>query len=339
MGDKKRRQHFVYQGYLRAWTNEEKLYCLRKANKTPFQTSTANVANKRDFYRIKQLNKEEILLFRLSIHKIKSNHKQEVYDFINENQGLFQEQKEIEFAMQLLVKHYGGFDSIPTDLVEALDVYAEELDVEINNKMENFYGESEAIASRWFNDLRQKNSDFYYSKGENNSPSKSKKEFLSFLCLQYFRTDAIRNRWSSHFEDAFSLPLLPVLGIDRDNVNLENIAQPFFKLLSLNLTDNLLTRNVPLTILINDSTVPFITSDQPLINLAADYNDLDEDLTELCFFYPISPYIAITINGDSSKKTVKINEAQVDNLNQKMIDASYEAVYASDQDIFKRYKI
>lgn len=339
MGDKKRRQHFVYQGYLRAWTNENKLYCLRKADKVPFQTSTRNVANKRNFYRIKQLNEDEILMFRLSVQDIESNHKQEVYDFINENQELFQKQKETKFMKQLFEDYFGDSDSIPSDLVEKLDKCDAELDVEINNKMEDFYGESEAISSLWLDDLKEKNSDFYYSKGESNSPSKLKKEFLSFLCLQYFRTDAVRSRWASHFEKVLSHPILSTLGIYRDNVDLENIAQPFFKLLSLNLTDNLLVRDVPLTVLINDSTVPFITSDQPIINLEADYNNLNEDLTELCFFYPISPYIAILINDDDSEKTVKIDDAQVDKLNQKMIDASYEAVYASDQDIFKRYKI
>lgn len=55
--EKKRKQHYVFQAYLDAWTENGKLWCMY--DKKTFQTGTMNVAQERDFYRIKPLNEDE----------------------------------------------------------------------------------------------------------------------------------------------------------------------------------------------------------------------------------------------------------------------------------------
>lgn len=64
-----RKQHYVWKKYLRAWCNtNEQLYCSFKKSK-PIKTSLTNVANKRDFYKLKKLNAFEIDFIKYTINK------------------------------------------------------------------------------------------------------------------------------------------------------------------------------------------------------------------------------------------------------------------------------
>ena len=56
---KKRGQHYVWKHYLKQWTTNGKLFCLRE-NKV-FETNPDNIANKRDFYRLEELTANEML--------------------------------------------------------------------------------------------------------------------------------------------------------------------------------------------------------------------------------------------------------------------------------------
>jgi hypothetical protein len=62
MKPKAKKQHYVWQHYLRAWTIDNQLYCKREDS--VFRTSTENVAQERYFYEAKQLNDNEILFVR-----------------------------------------------------------------------------------------------------------------------------------------------------------------------------------------------------------------------------------------------------------------------------------
>ena len=53
----KHKQHYVFQRYLSAWTINNQVWCKRNGKKFP--TGTINVAQQRDFYRIKDLNDDE----------------------------------------------------------------------------------------------------------------------------------------------------------------------------------------------------------------------------------------------------------------------------------------
>lgn len=62
MKPKTKKQHYVWQHYLRAWTIDNQIYC--KRGDSVFRTSTENVAQERYFYEAKQLNDNEILFVR-----------------------------------------------------------------------------------------------------------------------------------------------------------------------------------------------------------------------------------------------------------------------------------
>jgi len=62
MNPNAKKQHYVWQHYLRAWSIDNQLYC--KRGNSIFLTSTENVAQERYFYEAVQLNETEILLVR-----------------------------------------------------------------------------------------------------------------------------------------------------------------------------------------------------------------------------------------------------------------------------------
>lgn len=72
--------------------------------------------------------------------------------------------------------------------------------------------------------------------------------------------------------------------------------------------------------MINETDIPFITSDQPVINLCANYKQLGEGTKELVFYYPISPN---TINDENSQDKIMLNIEKVDEYNNAIVNASY----------------
>ena len=60
---KKRRQHHVWQHYLKSWTVDGQLYCLRDG--TIFPTGTNSVAVDRDFYKLHRLTDDDLALIKL----------------------------------------------------------------------------------------------------------------------------------------------------------------------------------------------------------------------------------------------------------------------------------
>jgi hypothetical protein len=55
---KKRRHHYVWQHYLRAWTVENQIACLRDGR--TFRTGTTTVAVEKDFYRLQDVTEGDL---------------------------------------------------------------------------------------------------------------------------------------------------------------------------------------------------------------------------------------------------------------------------------------
>lgn len=66
-----KKQHYIWEYYLKAWAIDNKIWC--KRNNSIFNTSTENVGQERYFYETKILNDDEIKLIQLLINKIDSS--------------------------------------------------------------------------------------------------------------------------------------------------------------------------------------------------------------------------------------------------------------------------
>lgn len=62
MSDEVKKQHYVWEYYLKGWATKDQIWC--KRGSSIFLTSTENVAQKRYFYEIEPLNQAEVTLLR-----------------------------------------------------------------------------------------------------------------------------------------------------------------------------------------------------------------------------------------------------------------------------------
>lgn len=331
MEDKKRKQHYVFQAYLNAWTNDEKIWCIRE-RKNIFNTRTINVAQERDFYRIKPLNEDERKFFELVVTRRMSEVvKKALLEHIDTYLIPIKQQDSVKKLEKVLEVKFGGYDKIPYEIKQSLLEVKKQVDISINNLEENYHSDIESESMEWINSLKEKNTNFYYGD--------KRYDFLYFLCVQYFRTRAVKERWISNFEPCLNDSRWKSLNIPKENINLDNLAHPFFWYVQNSVAYELDKRNAHLTLLINETEMPFITSDQPVVNLCADYQQLDKETTELMFYYPISPNIAIIINDKNEEDEIKIDLEKVNEYNNAIIDASYQYIFSNRKEVFKKYLV
>ena len=127
------------------------------------------------------------------------------------------------------------------------------------------------------------------------------------------------------------------VGIDLSKVNLENLSIFFFWHIQTSLAYSLMSKETTIALLNNNTAIPFITSDQPIINLKCDYdNDLAET-TELTFFYPISPTKALVINGDNTERQIDVSEEAVREYNSAIARSSSHLIIGNEKEILRQY--
>lgn len=333
---KKRKHHYVFQSYLKSWTVNSKIWCYR--NSKPFNTSTENIAQERDFYRLRPLNKDEYNLYQLFIQ----DYHPEVRKALNEHLWAYTLFEQDSYELDTLKKYVDfiknqSFKEEIESLVTNLETL---LDVAKNNTEEDFYSDIEGELIRWIELLKQSNSDFYYRNYDTSNFDNDAFRFLFDVCVQMFRTKATKKRWLERVQkslDIIKKKTLTLNGVNLSNINLENLAPHYFWGFQNALAYNLYKSKAHLTILQNETERPFITSDQPVINLKSDYSS-NEETKELLLYYPLSPKIAILINDECVDSVTKISDvSNIDYYNSAMIKASLTSIYSDSKEILDYY--
>ncbi|MCP1215090.1 DUF4238 domain-containing protein [Acetobacter orientalis] len=151
--------------------------------------------------------------------------------------------------------------------------------------------------------------------------------FYHWLSSQVFRTLGVKKRTIELF-------------VKKQDLNFSNSWSIIALLISFELSTSLLNQNVlPSIYLIENKTnVPFLTSDQPVINLDGRYDDNAPD--ELSWYYPLGPSLALLVVENDKYKDLYLNNLeipQVDFLNEKIITFSNEQIYGDSINILERY--
>lgn len=107
--------------------------------------------------------------------------------------------------------------------------------------------------------------------------------------------------------------------------------------MALDNAEQLCNSKASLTLLINKTNLPFITSDQPIIRLKTGYMNPDNEISGDVFYYPISPYIAITINEQVRSNSTLTDEHHINECNLAILDYSYQNVISNRKDVLERY--
>jgi hypothetical protein len=298
-----RRQHYVWRYYLGPWTVDNQLYCLRD-NKI-FRTIPMNIAQTRDFYRLKELTADDI------VH---------IEEFIKRGpEHLIPEHSNMVVIFNLLFNYLRN---------EGLSVSGDseverKIDVLVNNFQEDVHTRIENSGAEYVNMLRNKDLSFFKSKAD-------AMRFMNFLCVQYMRTEKIKTysiKATAHYE----------------TINTERIWNILSHITAMNISWSILCEFHTWTpvLLENETDTPFLTGDQPVINTRGTGTGLAEQVFDLEFYYPITPKIALLISQNPiyhTKKPARLTQEKVDEYNRHIVLGSHTQIFSSTEESLARIK-
>ena len=96
----------------------------------------------------------------------------------------------------------------------------------------------------------------------------------------------------------------------------------------------------PLIILKNTTTIPFITSDIPVINIYPDNFDLTNIPEFMDAYFPLSPQRALLISASDKWRFLEkgLSNDNVSMLNEKIARRAHSSIYGSSEESIKNYK-
>lgn len=316
MENKIRRQHYVWREYLRSWATNDIIYCCR--NGKIFTPNLMGVAQKRDFYRLKVLTEDDVFWIKTMLIK---GSPEFIQPFHNNLLKMFL--TPFRLINELRQKGFSG------------EEFDKRCDVLINNTEEKLHGYIERSAIRILNELRAKKQDIF-------NTDDGKMNFFRFINTQYFRT----NKMKSNLLKSFSNGLQSLKGaeipreLEGKEFNPDNIRSIMNHIFAANLAHSQFIRNYRIIFILNETSLPFITSDQPIINIYAIGKPLNQEVHELAYYYPITPKISILITEDNMIQTTKVilkHEKEVNGYNLAIISEAKEQIYSNLEDVLKKY--
>jgi hypothetical protein len=294
----KEKNHFVWRHYLKPWTDGEGLIFCRRERKF-LHTGTTVLANERFFYKLNELTEDDLQY----IKKIFCNEKNIIATEINTNWlSLFKLINEL-----IKLKEITPSKKIQNEI----NIYVTEFNENLHTVIEN-------SAHKYFEDLYSENIQFYETE-------KGNIDFNIFLCEQFFRTKRMKES-------------IITIKHSLKNFNIENCWNVGAHILAINLALTLYMQrqHFKSCLLKNDTDIPFITSGQPVINLAGDINNpRNLTINEFEFYYPITPKTAFILGKKdfflTSEKIIKLNEENVRNYNAKMKSQCPNLLFSNTQ--------
>jgi hypothetical protein len=295
---KKRRQHHVWQRYLKSWVVNGRIHCLSVSDGHIFLSDTTNVAVERDFYKLHKLNSDDIGLIRMlviDIHPIHPRTKMNHENFL----------KSLLVPIQFM-ERIRNISPNPEKLEEFLDI-------ERTNVLENYHAGIEDSFVPLLDSILKNDINFYSSEGECIT-------FLHFLCTQFFRTKGIKANVIERLQKNCGQDLTRIWDI-LSHMFATNIGMHLF----------LERRKRKLVLVQNNTEVTFITGDQPIINM---YARTSQSKEKFSFYYPISPRLALILTESDEEPTFStesLTPEQVSKLNARMLEACHSQVFGQSE--------
>jgi len=299
--ENKPNQHYVWQKYLEPWKKNGKLVCLRN-KKDILRSNSRNVASQRYFYNINNLTLNDCnLIRRLFINNQPEPMKKLLEGWVNPIEQLLQ-------IYDLVSKNRKVDDSIKALKELTLKNLLEELHMEI---------ETEGIEGL----LKLQAGDISFLFESDKEDMTEDVEFILYLSFQYFRTKKIKQsveealrEYASHFtsfDNTFNL-LVPI----------------FSTLFGYNVFERIKRKELYCNLLENASDISFITGDQPVVNIDANF-DANQETTDLSLYYPLSPTVSLLITR-SQIDDVKCSSEKVKEYNDMIARQALELIFAND---------
>jgi len=295
MSTLQKRQHYVWRYYLLAWAREEQIYCVREPSKTAFSSNVANIAGETFFYRIDELDADDLAYLEGVISRATRPELQAL------NRGWI-ENFQRSFAIRRHLAGIGLTDVQPATLEREFDVIEKTV-------AERYHGGLERRMQPLLDRLRAGDAAFY-------AEQKPAHTFIDFLAHQFFRTARMRDMMAA-------LPRLIPHTPER-TWPIESFVY------ATNVASSLVAQRTDyrITLLVNATSFPFVTSDQPVINLNS-HKDAD-----LRLYYPLGPDLALIFHNDAARYQagrVEVSREEVEFYNFTLYSRSGSQMYASDR--------
>ena len=294
--DSKPNQHYVQQKYLEPWVKNGQILCLR-LKKNIFPTNTRNVASERYFYSLNNLTDKDCNFIRKLI-----------LDKLEEPMKSLQG-KWLEIFEKAL--HSPNLNlAINKNLKENM----------LKNVLEELYSNVENNGMPGLSKLQQGDISAVTEGGYQN-------KFLLYLSFQYFRTKKIKEAVRKEIGDY-------ILYFDDFDAAFNLMAVIYSSLFSYYTGIQLQNNEMNVFLVENNTSTSFITGDQPVVNLLANFSGAT---TELELFYPLSPSRALLITKD---KDIDVNCSleKVREYNNMIEYQSLSLIFANDESILQQYK-
>jgi hypothetical protein len=293
-----RKQHYVWEHYLRAWAFKgTQVWCFRDGK--CFQVGTENIAHRRDFYSLKELTTRDIEIVRLIIGRMGSHLQELAKGWLSMFTLLHEVKRRAEAAGKLE------------------PAAAKEIDVAINNMEEKLHAQIESAAVPLLERLRAQDVSFL-------DDQQSVVDFTSFLSMQYFRTPGM------------AAGALKQAGDVIPGFNLDAAWGALRTIFATNVSAALSAKRERLRAIFlrPPPGLSFITGDQPILNLRAVNAPEGEVPTELELYYPLSPALAVRLDFEHTERRTderNLSEAELDEYNGFIVRKSGGQFYANSE--------
>jgi hypothetical protein len=293
----KKLNHFVPRFYLRAWAEKEKVYCLQGGR--ILRPNIKNVCAENYFYRLQELSPEDEDFLREAIIR-------------DSPEGLKASHEQLlhAFTLPYLAKRKLQASGLATqEAMAEIDRMIIELNEDLHTSIEeDFQPYLAAMISGKLEFLED--------------PPKAA-VFYRGLAVQYQRTNHIKQT---------RLVMDPVRF-----ARYVRIANPLAHIVATNVGRSLFSDRKRHTIMLldNATNVPFITADQPIINIAAGPKDTTPPV-KFELYYPLSPTKAMLLlepSSDFLPGDSPVSETLVHLYNLRMAAHSYRQVFSTSPQV------
>lgn len=303
----KKKHHYVWAYYLKGWSNDGvNVWSISKKGNSRCD-SIRGIGCENNFYKVGALSKDDVKLINIWLKDCDPDLKKLHLNLVNLVYSIQQ---------QALLQGSVARKKLNIDLNEIVSC----------NLFENYMSMQEGSVVDIIRDLRE---------GDITCLS-DKKTFWSFghfMGHQFSRTKRMRDIMIFSLENSSG------------DEGVKNIWMDFYKrhwwfmcaFIGANLSKDIsLNSKKKLLLVENKTSVPFITSDQPVININPD----GHKGTEVDYYYPLSGERALLIlNSNFFDFNEEVNdEAIIHFLNQKMAYVSGDTIFASDKDTLNTYR-
>jgi len=291
---RKRRQHHVWQQYLRAWATDGAVFCLQ--NDRIESRGTSVVAVEKDFYKLADLADGDLAVIRfLAIDGANAIAKPVHENFLR-----------LLMRPGLMLNALKAKGADPALIDELLDITRTNILEEYQTLIENNFGPLLDIALS--GDLS------FYDRDDDCM------SFALYIATQYMRTKGIKTK-------------VVELVLRKNNLDLSRTWDILAHIFATNIASTIYVarKRQALVLLRNETSVPFITGDQPVINLHA---ATPAAADKLVLYYPLSPHLALVLCELDEPPPLPegpLSEATVADLNRRIVKAAHRQVFGDTE--------